>query len=79
MYQNIDTINRMRYEDLLREANNERLVKAAQADEASRYYSALVALGRGLSAVGDELQARYGELCRSQEANYQPGTIGTSR
>lgn len=77
MYQGMDSIIRTRHDDLLREAKNERLAKAARADETPRYYSALVALGRGLSAIGDELQARYGDLCR--EANYQPHVIGTGR
>ncbi len=79
MLNQMDTIIRMRHDELLREAKTERLAKQAGAvvgsNAAPLYYEALAALGRGLSALGDELQARYGDLC--QEVNYQPHVIGS--
>lgn len=59
-----------RHESLRKEAENERLARLARQSQqpttrpAPRYHAALAELGRHMTALGEQLEARYGEVCR---------------
>jgi len=68
MFDWINFVAQDRYRELRRNIEAEQLVREAMAaEDADRqhftpfYYEQLAALGRRLSAVGDDLQSRFGE------------------
>jgi hypothetical protein len=68
-YQN-ETLNRLHQEEQMQQAEASRL--AANALKRTPFYApALAQLGSTLVALGNELQAHYGELCSEME---QPTT-----
>lgn len=68
MFDWINFVAQDRYRELRRNIEAEQLVREAMAAEDAHrqhftpfYYEQLAALGRRLSAVGDDLQSRFGE------------------
>lgn len=68
MFDWINFVAQDRYRELRRNIEAEQLVREAMAAEDAHrqhftpfYYEQLAALGRRLSAVGDDLQARFGD------------------
>jgi hypothetical protein len=65
-----DWLMKERRRDLLREADNERLL-AISTKGASVHYKVLVILGKMLSDCGDALQRRYGQMLAKSLTNDQ--------
>jgi len=68
MFDWINFVAQDRYRELRRNAEAEQLIREAMAAEDAHrqhftpfYYEQLAALGRRLSAVGEDLQARFGD------------------
>ena len=64
MFDWVNILGEPRYKELLRESEREMLIQQALANREPRdpfYYEALAGLGRQLSALGDQLQERYGQ------------------